>query len=388
MPQHQWIERLIHYQYVADLLRGHRVLEVGCGDGQGAAFVATEASHVVAVDTSPVELAESRRKFDLPNLEFVPGEPDRLQLESGSFDVVLVPELQRWIARGSFMPELRRVLAPGGVALLAVASADREGGRGMAYQDLLEYLHQSFANVRVLGEIPFHGTTVAEFEPEGEPEPEIDSSLVETDELPTHYLALCSDRPVPSLGYTILQVPADGTPAAELKELHGKFDELVEERAEAELKLEELRRQLADAERRLLEAGVEARHELTNVRRELREKQDRAESLSRELAEVRAALEECRSLQREGERAVDDVVFELRQQLEEQRERAQIELQQARQMLEESVASSQRRIRQLEEEVQRAHAGQPVPAGEELEQARARAHTHTQWQRRTLPLPP
>ena len=208
MPQHQWIERLIHYQYVADLLQDRRVLEIGCGAGHGSAFVAKLAREVVALDTSSVELAGSRAAFDLPNLTFLPGEPDRLQLETHSFDVVLVPELQRWITRGSFIPELQRVLVPGGRPALRGAERRPRGrpGHGLRRPGRVPE-PELLPRCGCSGEIPFHGTTVAEFEPEGEPEPQIDASLVEHDEPPTHYLALCSDRSCPSLGYTILQVP-------------------------------------------------------------------------------------------------------------------------------------------------------------------------------------
>jgi chromosome segregation ATPase/ubiquinone/menaquinone biosynthesis C-methylase UbiE len=355
-----WIERLVHYQYISELLTGRRVLELGCGSGRGAAFLASVARHVVAVDTSSIELSLSRRAYPRPNLEFVVGEPDRLQLDGASFDVVLVPELGRWVTRGAFMPELRRMLAPGGLAFFTVRSGDGDGHGGMAYHDLTEYLSQAFPQLRLIGVLPFHGQILAEFDPIDELEPQLDSSLVSEDEAPTHYLALCSDQPIPPLGYSVIQVPLGGTPIGELEGLREKFDRLVEERAEVELKLEEMRAQVADAERRVLEAGREARQELTSIRREVREKTDRLELRERELQQTRAALEEARSLQHEGERAVDDVVEELKLQMEEQRERAQLELQQARQRLEQHVEGSGRRIKQLEEELRDARAGQPA----------------------------
>jgi chromosome segregation ATPase/ubiquinone/menaquinone biosynthesis C-methylase UbiE len=376
MPQHPWIERLVHYQYITELVEGKRVLEVGCGQGKGAAFLAEVARQVVAVDASSVELSQCRRTYPRPNLEFLVGEPDRLQLESHSFDVVLVPDLMRWITRGSFMPEMRRLLGPGGIALFAVPNGDQDGNRGMAFHDFVEYLVQGFPQVQMMGAMPFFGTIVAEFEPKKELEPQIDASLVEEDEPPAVYLALCSDQPLPTLGYSVLQIPAAETHLRELEGLREKFDHLVEERAEAELKLESLQSQVADAERRALETGIEARHELTGLRRELRDKAEKLAEVTRETEAMRGALEEARSLQREGDRAVDDVVQELRQQMEAQHERAQVELQQARQRLEQHVETSQRRIRQLEQELDRARGGGDgaAEAGlvRELREARAR----------------
>lgn len=354
MSQKQWLERLVYYEYLSELLESRRVLEIGCGSGQGADFVAHLARRVVAVDTSSIHLNEIRRAVSRPNLEFMAGEPDRLQLDSHIFDVILVPELLRWITRGSFIPELRRLLVPGGIAIFSVPCGDVAERRGMNYNDFYEYLAQGFTHVQLIGEIPFHGSIMAEFAPQEDLAPQLDSSLVEEDEPPVRYLAICSDQPLKSLGYGIIQIPGGASPANALEGLHEKFDRLVEERAEVEMNLEAMRAKLADAERRILQAGVESRHELTALRREAREKQEQIAAITKQLEETQAALEEAQSLQHEGERAVDEIVGDLRRELEEQRDLAQLELQQSRERLEQHVEASQRRIRQLEEDLRKA----------------------------------
>ena len=72
-------------------LAGREVLEVGCGRGGGAAYVARylEPRRMVAVDLSPRAVALCRARFDLPGLSFEVGDAERLPFADASFDAVL-----------------------------------------------------------------------------------------------------------------------------------------------------------------------------------------------------------------------------------------------------------------------------------------------------------
>ncbi len=61
-------------------LAGRDLLEVGCGRGGGAAYVARALSprRVVAVDLSPAAIALCRRRFHQPNLSFEVGDAEQL----------------------------------------------------------------------------------------------------------------------------------------------------------------------------------------------------------------------------------------------------------------------------------------------------------------------
>lgn len=210
MDERQWAERLVRYQYLETLVAKRRVLELGCGQGRGTALLARSAAQVVGVDIATPALEQAWRGQSGANLSFASGDGGALQQPDRSFDLVIVPELQRWIARGSLLAELQRVLRPGGLAAFIVASADAGRAPGLGYSDLVDFLEQSFEYVRVLGEIPFIGRTMADFAPEGDVEAALDCSLIEEDEPPSHYLALCSDHALPSLPYTVVQLPWGG----------------------------------------------------------------------------------------------------------------------------------------------------------------------------------
>jgi ubiquinone/menaquinone biosynthesis C-methylase UbiE len=103
-------------------LAGRDVLEVGCGRGGGAAFVARHhgPARLVAVDLAPRAVALARARFAAPNLAFEVGDAERLPFGDGSFDAVLNVESSHCYGRiADFFREVRRVLRPGGTFLYA-----------------------------------------------------------------------------------------------------------------------------------------------------------------------------------------------------------------------------------------------------------------------------
>jgi ubiquinone/menaquinone biosynthesis C-methylase UbiE len=84
-------EELRHHGGPA-LVRGKRVLDLGCGDGRLAIGAAPYAKSVVGLDIEE-ELIESARRrardAGLNNVRFVVGAGQKLPFPDGSFDVVI-----------------------------------------------------------------------------------------------------------------------------------------------------------------------------------------------------------------------------------------------------------------------------------------------------------
>jgi ubiquinone/menaquinone biosynthesis C-methylase UbiE len=112
------------YRHVArPAIRGGRVLEVSCGRGGGAHFVARtfEPARLIGVDLSAenVRLAEARFG-DLPGLEFRVGNAEALDFPDQTFDAVFNVEASHlYPDPARFLAEVYRVLRPGGGLLYA-----------------------------------------------------------------------------------------------------------------------------------------------------------------------------------------------------------------------------------------------------------------------------
>ena len=97
-------------------VRGLAVLDLGCGTGRHALWLAAEGAEVTAVDFSGGMLAEARRKPGAERIHFIAHDlHERLPLGDATLDLVvsgLVLEHLRDL--GGFFGEARRVLKPGG----------------------------------------------------------------------------------------------------------------------------------------------------------------------------------------------------------------------------------------------------------------------------------
>src|SRR6266540_5757585 len=110
----------------ADVRRGDRVLEVGCGTGYFARMLAEAVGpdgSVVGIDAAP-EMTEyaSRKARRLPNCRFQPGAAESLAFPDGAFDVVASSLMVHHLpeeGRLGAVCEMPRVLCPGGTLLLA-----------------------------------------------------------------------------------------------------------------------------------------------------------------------------------------------------------------------------------------------------------------------------
>jgi ubiquinone/menaquinone biosynthesis C-methylase UbiE len=102
-------------------LRGRRVLDVGCGTGRLAAALAERGAKVWGVDPSEEMLARAREGSG-GHVGFKLGQAEALPFKDGWFDGTVLRLVVHLVDRERALPELARVLAPGGRALIATFS--------------------------------------------------------------------------------------------------------------------------------------------------------------------------------------------------------------------------------------------------------------------------
>lgn len=103
-------------------LQGKDVLEVGCGRGGGAAFVARYLAprSVVGIDIAARAIAYARAHQQAEGLSFALGDAEHIPFPSASFDAVVnVESSHSYPSMEGFLAEVRRVLRPGGALLFA-----------------------------------------------------------------------------------------------------------------------------------------------------------------------------------------------------------------------------------------------------------------------------
>lgn len=106
-----------------------RVLDLGAGTGKLTRQLHERGIDVVAVEPSGGMRAEFTRV--LPDVEVLDGRAERIPLPDASVDVVLVAQAWHWVAVDRAVPEVARVLAPGGrLGLLWNVRDDRHGWVG------------------------------------------------------------------------------------------------------------------------------------------------------------------------------------------------------------------------------------------------------------------
>jgi SAM-dependent methyltransferase len=102
-------------------LAGLRVLDLGAGTGKLTALLAGLGADVTAVEPDAAMLAELRR--GLPGVRTLAGSAEAIPLPDASVDAVLCGQSMHWFDMSRAVPEIARVLAPGGV-LGAMWNAD------------------------------------------------------------------------------------------------------------------------------------------------------------------------------------------------------------------------------------------------------------------------
>ena len=94
-----------------------RVLDVGAGTGKLTRALVRPGREVVAVDPDPAMLAVLRSSLE--GVEALVGTAEALPVPDGSFDGVVMGQAWHWVDPSRAVPEIARVLRPGGTLGLA-----------------------------------------------------------------------------------------------------------------------------------------------------------------------------------------------------------------------------------------------------------------------------
>ncbi|GAB4066238.1 methyltransferase domain-containing protein [Ancylobacter sonchi] len=239
------VEHQHRYAFAAGLVADAVVLDVACGEGYGAAFLAGSAARVVGVDLDADAVAHAARAYGgIDNLSFEAGDVGGLPFADASFDAVVSFETIEHVGDPrAALAELRRVLKPGG--LLVVSTPDRE-----VYTDLLNNrnqfhlaelsaaefdgaLRQHFAHVALCGQAVGLASVIAPAGAAPVAGPDLwwlhgraPGRAPLPPARPVFLVALCSDAPLEAVSASVL-VDGGGSGTGALAALEARGNELA-----------------------------------------------------------------------------------------------------------------------------------------------------------------
>lgn len=303
-------EHLHRYALALDFVAGKTALDLGSGEGYGAALLARVAAKVTGVDNSPEAVEHSRRNYYYQNLEFLVGGCDAVPLADASADVVTAFEIiEHHDKHEQMMSEVKRVLRPGGVHIISSPNrltysdepnyANPFHVKELYYDEFYSLLSRYFKHVCVYGQRLATGSFVYQLQNAQARHLKTFSGDVEhlTQQLgslpaPLYFVAICSDEAVAE-PHAVNSVYLDGNDDLlkqaeaeridlfkQVKEQFGQFDEY-----------QQLRQALEDERAQLSASHAEALQFEARLRRqdeELADKEAEMAALKSRLAYAEA----------------------------------------------------------------------------------------------------
>jgi hypothetical protein len=229
---------------------------------------------------------------------------DAADVRVTGFDLAVVADLGVLEDVEQWVQWIRRWVGDAGVAVFSAPCGPPP--EHFEYYELYDLIARQFANVRMVGKVPFSGVAFAEFGvPEDSLAVTVDGQLADGSQVPEAFLAVASHRVINLDPYLIVELPpsAGGTgnlaEAAPLvdPELRQALDQKEAETAKLAKELDEraaevgrLASDLATSRAALDKAQTQAHARVEHERGESQAQSRRAEAAERQLAAVRADL--------------------------------------------------------------------------------------------------
>jgi SAM-dependent methyltransferase len=126
-PAKFYAEHLKPYEFLRNVSLGKKILEVGCGDGYGSAYLAEVAEEVIGIDYEEKVILEAQNKYKKINLNFVAMDATKLRFKESSFDIVCSFQVIEHIPENkllSYLSEIKRVLKDDGEFYLSTLNLE------------------------------------------------------------------------------------------------------------------------------------------------------------------------------------------------------------------------------------------------------------------------
>ena len=292
---------LARYAYLQELVEHRKVLVLGKADEALADALDRQGiSRALIIDPSAERVERARRESSNRRVDFESGVLSRLRLREGAFDVAIVDDFANLADRARELRAIRRMLGPSGLLIASTKNPDAAGGltgsspQHLSYYEFYGQLADSFRHVRMVGQCPLVGFTLADLAVDS-PETSItfDSSLLpEGSEDAEFFIAFCSSTLLEPDPFAVVQVPLDWIPFAGSG---GRTTDDSQHQAETIADPKQIER----FERKLADQAAESEKEISQLKLEIDRRAVNIAKLENHLREARekASLEHNRVVQ-------------------------------------------------------------------------------------------
>jgi ubiquinone/menaquinone biosynthesis C-methylase UbiE len=121
---------------VLDLREGRTVLDLGAGTGKLTRQLRGTGADVIAVE--PGDAMRAQLELAVPDVKALRGSAEEIPLPDDSVDAIAVGQAFHWFRHEEALPEMHRVLRPGGGVALLWNARDAEEPLHQEVNDLLE----------------------------------------------------------------------------------------------------------------------------------------------------------------------------------------------------------------------------------------------------------
>jgi ubiquinone/menaquinone biosynthesis C-methylase UbiE len=141
------------YKHALRYAWGRHVLEIGCGVGYGAHYLASfGASLVVAIDKDSAALEYARKAYFHSKVHYQQGSGSRLPFADGAFEFVLSSQvIEHLTSPELFLSEIKRVLKPGGFCLVTTPNKDLFSPRDIEGDNVFHVNEMSLSEFETVG---------------------------------------------------------------------------------------------------------------------------------------------------------------------------------------------------------------------------------------------
>jgi SAM-dependent methyltransferase len=165
-------EHFHRYLWASQFARQRRVLDLGSGEGFGAAILAEVAADVVGIDIDPTAVEHSQLNYGRVGLAFrVASATDLSTFESDAFDTVVAFEVIEHLSeQEEVITEIRRVLRNDGTLIMSTpdrGAYSESGGnqnpfhvRELSLEEFVSLIRPHFQNVDLFGQALVEGSQI------------------------------------------------------------------------------------------------------------------------------------------------------------------------------------------------------------------------------------